>query len=252
MQENIKKIVAIRHGQSTGNVAREESFRKNNNVFYDDPNFSDLNPDHYLLSELGIEQSKRAGEFLSQVLLLNPGVYITANTFRTRQSAAYVFPNAILNINEPLIKERNYAGYDKISKDEWQRKLKAAGIADVEDSYDWKVPRGESAIEIESRLKNFLSKLSEVKTDNDETFIFTSGDLIQVLRVMLHKLDQSEYVKFKTIDKNHVRNCQIFIFNLEPTTNQLLSEETYFYENGQWYKGFFNKDNRIMQISEYK
>ena len=169
-----------------------------NNSFYEDPNFLDINPDHYELSQLGVEQSKKAGEFLRQVLLLNPGVYFSSNNFRTRQTAAYVFPDAILNINEPLLRERNYAGFDKLTKEDWQRRLKEANISDLEDSYDWKVPGGESAKDIEKRLDNFLSKLSEIKTDSDETFIFTHGDLLQVLRVMLYKFNPSEYIKFKT------------------------------------------------------
>ena len=117
MQENIKRIIAVRHGQSVGNIARHEAFLRDNNSFYEDPNFLDINPDHYELSQLGVEQSKKAGEFLRQVLLLNPGVYFSSNNFRTRQTAAYVFPDAILNINEPLLRERNYAGFDKLTKD---------------------------------------------------------------------------------------------------------------------------------------
>ena len=252
MQENIKRIIAVRHGQSVGNIARHEAFLRDNNSFYEDPNFLDINPDHYELSQLGVEQSKKAGEFLRQVLLLNPGVYFSSNNFRTRQTAAYVFPDAILNINEPLLRERNYAGFDKLTKEDWQRRLKEANISDLEDSYDWKVPGGESAKDIEKRLDSFLSKLSEIKTDSDDTFIFTHGDLLQVLRVMLHKLDPSEYIKFKTMAKNGVKNCQIFIFNLDPKTNELISEETYFYENEQWHKGVYNRTSKIMEVSEYK
>lgn len=69
---------------------------------------------------------------------------------------------------------------------------------------------------------------------------------------MLHKLDPADYIKFKTTIKNGVKNCQIFIFNLEPTTGVLLSEETYFYENGQWYKGAYDKNSGVMELSEYK
>src|SRR3989338_11023936 len=86
MQENIKRIIAVRHGQSVGNIARHEAFLRDNNSFYEDPNFLDINPDNYELSQLGVEQSKKAGEFLRQVLLLNPGVYFSSNNFRTRQT----------------------------------------------------------------------------------------------------------------------------------------------------------------------
>src|SRR3989344_1142910 len=125
MQENIKRIIAVRHGQSVGNIARHEAFLRDNNSFYEDLNF--------------------------------------------------------LNINQPLLRERNYASFDKLTKEDWQRRLKEANISDFEYSYDWKVPGGESAKDIEKRLDNFLSKLSEIKTDSDDTFIFTHGDLLQVL-----------------------------------------------------------------------
>jgi broad specificity phosphatase PhoE len=250
MEKKNKKLVVIRHGQSIGNIARDESFKRSNDSFYFDPNFMDLNPDHWELTELGKEQSKKAGEFLRQVLLLNPGEYISSNTARTRQTAGYVFPDAILNINEPLVKERAFAGHDKITKSDWQSRLSSAGLSEVEDSYEWKVPGGESASDMEVRLKSFLNKLGEVVSDHDETFIFTHGDLIQVLRVILHKIDAEKYVQFKQLDSNYVRNCQIFIFELDPDAMALISEKTYFYENGVWKEGQYVQNDGIMQVKE--
>jgi broad specificity phosphatase PhoE len=126
-----------------------------------------------------------------------------------------------------------------------------AGISTGEDSYGWKVLNGESAKEMEVRLKDFLKKIFEQHKDDDYTFLFTHGDIIQVLRVLLHGISEDKYIDFKTAKRNYVRNCQIFIFELDPDTMELISEKTYFYENGVWKEGQYKAEDGIMEVKEF-
>lgn len=236
-----RRLIVMRHGQSVGNIARDESFKNDNDSHYNNTDFMRIDSDHWELTELGREQSKMAGDFLRQVLFLDTGTYISSNTARARQTAAYVFPNAILNINEPLVRERSYSGLDKVSKKQWTDILEQEGIPRQEDSYNWKVPGGESAKEVESRVKKFLERIHSDGEDTQETFIITHGDFIQVLRVLLHKIPEESYTVFKNTDDNYVRNCQVFIFELRRDSQELVSEESYFFEQGHWYKGLYHK-----------
>jgi len=246
-----KKLVVIRHGQSTFNLVRDSSWIKNDDSLYTQE-FLDSKPDSWELTELGIEQAEKAGDLIRSVLLLEPLVYVSSNTARTRQTAGYAFPNSLLCIDEPLIKERSFANNEKLTKTQYVETLTANGIPLKEDSYDWKIIGGESARDLESRVKATLEKYLKDRSDNEYDFLFTHDNVIQMIRFLLHGMSEEDWVAFKKTGNNRVRNGQVFIFTIDTDTQKLISEETFFFEEGEWYKGSYIKDEKRLETEVAK
>ena len=244
-----KKLVVVRHGQSTFNLIRDSSWIKNDDSLYTQE-FLDSKLDSWELTEVGVEQAKRAGDLIRSVLLLEPLVYVSSNTARTRQTAGYAFPNALLCIDEPLIKERSFANNEKLTKAQYIEALTANGIPLKEDSYDWKVVGGESARDLESRVRVVLEKYLKDRSDNEYDFLFTHDNVIQMIRFLLHGMSEEDWVAFKKTDNNRVRNGQVFIFTINTDTQQMISEETYFFEGNKWYKGKYIEDEKKLETEE--
>lgn len=244
-----KKLVVVRHGQSTFNLARDSSWTKNDDSLYTQE-FLNSKPDSWELTEVGVEQAKRAGNLVRSVLLLEPLVYISSNTARTRQTASYAFPNALLCINEPLVKERSFANNEKLTKTQYIEALTANGIPLKENSYDWKVVGGESARDLEARVKLVFEKYLKDRSNDEYDFIFTHDNVIQMIRFLLHGMSGGDWVTFKKTGNNRVRNGQVFIFTIDSDTQKLISEETYFFEDGKWYKGTYIKNEKRLETEK--
>lgn len=99
------------------------------------------------LTELGLEQAKKLGEVNSHI---NFDIIFTSDLIRAIDTANIAFPNT-QKIQDKRLRECNYGVLDGANKN----------LVKYEEHIKEQFPNGESLIEVESRIRNFIDYLKE-------------------------------------------------------------------------------------------
>jgi len=189
-----KRIILIRHGESEGNVDREQ--------YGITPDFS-LN-----LTKKGIDQARIAGAELKHIIGSETvGVYISP-FYRTRQTFKYLRENIEENITnaseDPRIREQEWGHLRPLEENE--------GIKVERNEYStfyYRIPDGESGADVFDRVSTFLETLHRDfrKSDfPDNALIVTHG---MTLRLFLMRWYHWTVEEFENI--RNPKNCQIVV-----------------------------------------
>jgi broad specificity phosphatase PhoE len=200
------ELVIVRHAQSTGNAATEESRRGNHSLFTRE--LRRQKSKLWRLTEVGMSQASQTGEYIRANICQTFERYLSSPFVRTKETAvALGFPSGVWEYDELLV-ERNWGGIENITYPERLAVLKKLHIPLSENSMGWRPPRGESMLTLVERARLFMLKLKEQEIVG-RTLVVSHGGSMQALRVILHSIGPEAYSSFIN-EGNRIRNCQIF------------------------------------------
>jgi broad specificity phosphatase PhoE len=181
-----RNLFLVRHGQSEGNLARKKYKETKNSSFYSDE-FLKLHESQYKLTELGVKQANKAGNWFLKNKLLNFDRMIVSNNVRALETAAYLnLPNANWMIDFNL-RERDGGLFDQITPE--KRDLE---YPDQQKFYDtqpflFRPPQGESIADVCQRIKIVLDTLAR-ECDGKNVIIVCHGEVMRTFRIILERL----------------------------------------------------------------
>jgi broad specificity phosphatase PhoE len=199
------EVVLVRHGQCTGNAADRASYLGDHSLF--DSVIRGQKSHLWPLTQLGIEQSISAGDWIRKNIASSFDRYFTSDYVRSIETSDHFgFENSQWE-REILLREREWGGAENLPYSERNPLFQEFGISISEDSKHWKPPHGESLATVTEKVKMFLEKM-RTNTPGKKILLVSHGAPIQAFRVLQHKIDDSKYVDF--INKDWMRNCHIF------------------------------------------
>lgn len=210
-----KNLFLVRHGQSEGNLVRKQFEATKNEAFFSDE-FLGLHESQYKLTDLGIEQAKKAGEWFAKNNFTKFDRMIVSNNVRAMQTASY------LNIEEAdwkidfNLRERDGGLFNVITPSEQN-----CNYSDQQKFYDtqpflFRPPQGESIADVCIRIKLVLDTLAR-ETDGQNVIIVCHGHTMRAFRIILERMSLEKSNNFlKAYDEwAKVPNCSIVHYTRE-------------------------------------
>ncbi|RSM40717.1 histidine phosphatase family protein [Amycolatopsis balhimycina DSM 5908] len=187
MSVDLEWVGVLRHGQSAGNVAREEAESAGADVIDIAERDADVP-----LTELGEEQAKAAGEFLSGRPL---DVVITSTYRRAWDTARLAAPDGVAVVPDERLRDRELGVLDLLTShgvrerwpDELRRKRRLG-------KFYYRPPGGESWADVVLRLRSLLAELS-VQRPGGRVLLAAHEMTIFGLRYLLEGLPEPDLMR---------------------------------------------------------
>jgi broad specificity phosphatase PhoE len=204
-------LVLVRHGDSEGNAFKRlqqngEDVRDFNEVF------KDRHSSSFRLTDLGIRQAEKAGEWIRENLL--GGRFdrcYTSSYLRAMETASLLRLLDTKWYMEPCLRERGWGDLDLMSEAE-RRKYFAASLRmkKVTPLY-WIPPNGESIMHAcETRVYRMLGTLAR-ECAGKRVIIVAHGEIMWCFRLLLERIPEHVYNELdaSTDMADRIFNCQI-------------------------------------------
>ena len=202
-----RELTLVRHGESTGNVARRASFRDDDSHFTDE--FRRTYNRHWPLTEKGIKQAETAGSWLRENGYGTFDTYVVSPYVRTRQTAAHLgLPEAAWMMHR-LVRERDEISIDRLPNAEISVLHPDTHERYIEPIY-WRPPNGEAMTDLELRVRLFFSELWQLG-HRDRIIIVAHSRTMWTMRMLFEGL-RSHEVRDKCFGKDrreHIQNGRI-------------------------------------------
>jgi hypothetical protein len=118
----LKELVLVRHGESEGNIAHKRSLR-GDHALYENVHFARRHSSHWRLTNRGIEEAIKAGEWLRTNLDTNFDRFYVSEYVRAMETAAKLnFTNATW-FAETFLRERDLGIFDLMSHAERRQRF---------------------------------------------------------------------------------------------------------------------------------
>lgn len=210
-----RNIIIVRHGMSEHNLARIRSTKGDDSDW--DTNYANKHTYKYRLTDIGIEQSQRCGEFIRENICENFDCYFTSEYIRTVETSYYLnFKDADWQIDF-TIRERDkglFSGITEKQKKLYKSELKRKN----KDEFYWSPIGGESVAELCQRVDHFIDFLKRECSDMN-VIIVTHGTIMEAFRIRLENMTHSDYNHLK---KQKIRNCQVLWYSRQhPKTREI-------------------------------
>lgn len=221
-----KNLFLVRHGQSEGNLVRKKFEESNDESFFTDE-FLGLHESQYALTDKGVEQAKKAGEWFKNNNYTAFYRMLVSNNVRAMQTAAHLeLPDSswmidfnlrerdggLFNVLTPSQRDKNYPDQKKFYNTQ---------------PFLFRPPQGESIADVCQRIKIVLDTIAR-ECDGKNVIIVCHGHVMRTFRIILERMSlrkTNEYLLGQTED-TAVPNCSIIHYTrdnpFEP--NQDLSD----------------------------
>jgi len=204
-----KNLFLVRHGQSEGNLVRKQFEASGDESFFSDE-FLGLHESQYALTDLGVSQAKKAGQwFLDKGFSVFYRMFVS-NNVRAMQTAAH------LNINDAKwmidfnLRERDGGLFNSIVPSK-----RDTDYSDQQKFYNtqpflYRPPQGESIAGVCQRIKIVLDTLAR-ECDGKEVIIVCHGHVMRTFRIALERMSLQRTNEFLTTKEEwgRVPNCSI-------------------------------------------
>lgn len=191
---SVGRFVVVRHGQSTGNVARR---------FSPDPEVD--------LTEDGIEQARRAGRQIRSNF--SPTHVVSSPYHRTRRTAelivAELADGVVIEIDEDL-REREIGDL----AGEPYRAMRQDPTYDAASYWEWRPRNGESLEDVEMRVAVVMRRLAAAYPDEDTVVVSHGGTILALCA----------HVDGGFTDRRVAGNCEILVVEHSPSADWKLIE----------------------------
>ena len=198
-------IFLIRHGEST------------QNIYENLQNFPDFKVP---LTQNGIDQANKCGEFLKQYCTQNNmdidnSILLISPFERTTQTANQI--NSFLNIKnkkfDPIIVERQYGLFDNLKFEEREKYQIAYEYQTWMYSHDvgnfyTKFPLGESNFDVYIRARTFLPTLKQLQQQYQNIFIVSHGGFLKCLEMAYFEYTPQWFTSTPFMDNCAIRLIQ--------------------------------------------
>ncbi len=210
-----KNLFLVRHGQSEGNLVRKQFEESKDESLYS-KEFLGLHESEYLLTELGISQAKKAGEWFVQNNFTSFFRMLVSNNKRAIQTAVYLgLPNALWMMDYNL-RERDGGLFNAITPSE--RDSKYANEQKFYDSqpFLFRPPQGESIADVCMRVKIVLDTLAR-ECDGKNVIIVNHGHVMRTFKIVLERYSLNTANDYLSTEEEwgRVPNCAIIQFTRE-------------------------------------
>jgi len=193
------RIILIRHGESEGNLDKDKYLTI---------------PDYALnLTHKGIEQAKKSGQEISEIVGEESMHVYLSPYFRTRQTFQQLNPAIESNISnvieDPRIRELDWGHLRHPDENEEISKQR-----DNFSTFYYRIPDGESGADVFDRVSTFLETLFRDFNKPDypqNTLIVTHG---LTLRLFLMRWYHWTVEEFENL--SNPKNCQIVVMQKRP------------------------------------
>ncbi len=219
-----KNLFLVRHGQSEGNLVRKNYEESKNESFFSDE-FLGLHESQYALTDLGISQAKKAGEWFKDKNIVSFDRMLVSNNVRAMQTAAYLdFKNAswmidfnlrerdggLFNMMTPSKRDQNYSDQQKFYNTQ---------------PFLFRPPQGESVADVCQRIKIVLDTLAR-ECDGKNVIIVCHGHVMRAFRIILERMSLYKTNNFLLASEkwSKVPNCSIIHYTRENPDNKAPSD----------------------------
>ncbi len=210
-----KNLFLVRHGQSEGNLVRRQFETTNNESFFSDE-FLDLHESQYKLTELGVTQAKKAGQYLKDNHFVAFDRMLVSNNVRAMQTAAHLDIKNALWMIDFNTRERDAGLFNTMAPSK-----RDAQYADQQKFYNtqpflYRPPQGESMADVCERIKIVLGTLAR-ECDGKNVIIVCHGHVMRGFRIMLERmsLQKSNELLLSQEAWARIPNCSILHYTRE-------------------------------------
>jgi NAD+ kinase len=201
-------LVLIRHGESEGNVAVARS-KAGDHSAYDGP-FKRRHSSKWRLTNNGIEQALKTGEWLRNELGLTFDRFYTSEYIRAMETAAHLGIDNARWYADFYLRERNWGSLDRVSVLEREQKFQEAMEERDIDPFFWTPPNGESLADLCVRIDRVNNTLHR-ECDGKNVIIVCHGEVMWGFRVRFERMPQETF-HLLDASKNpihRIHNCQV-------------------------------------------
>ncbi len=209
------RLWIVRHGESAGNVAREEALAARLDRIAIDGRDVDVP-----LSVLGEQQSEALGHwFAARVAQERPNILITSPYQRARATAeifraACGFGSDQDICSDERLREKEFGILDGLTRTGITSLLPdQAEFRRVLGKFYHRPPGGESWCDVILRLRSFLDTLS-LHHSGDRVMLVTHQVVVLCLRYIIEGLDEAEILAIDA--QEDVANCAVTEYRLDP------------------------------------
>ncbi len=204
-----KNLFLVRHGQSEGNLARKKFEESGDESFLTDE-FLGLHESQYALTDLGVSQAKKAGEWLVNNKFTDFDRMLVSNNVRAMQTAAHLnIQNASWMIDYNL-RERDGGLFNVMTPSK-----RDAKYSDQQKFYNtqpflFRPPQGESIADVCQRIKIVLDTLAR-ECDGKNVIIVCHGHVMRTFRIILERMSLQKTNEYLLTEEEwgKVPNCSI-------------------------------------------
>ena len=248
-----KNLFLVRHGQSEGNLVRKQFEDSGNESFFSDE-FLGLHESQYALTQLGIEQAKKAGHWFKENDFLKFDRMLVSNNVRAMQTAAYLEIKNAEWMQDFNLRERDGGLFNVITPS--KRDTKYADQQKFHDTqpFLFRPPQGESIADVCQRIKIVLDTLAR-ECDGKNVVITCHGHVIRTFMIILNRLSLQKTNEFLTTTEawGRVPNCSIVHYTRENPYDKQLGLSDRF----DWYRmirpsGGGEKEDKFITIDRKK
>jgi NAD+ kinase len=202
------ELVLIRHGLSEGNIAVDRSKRGDHSAYEGD--FINRHSSLWRLSDEGVEQAKKTGDWIRTHLGFTFDKYYTSDYIRALETAACLDIKDAQWMTEFYLRERNWGDLDRVSVKEREENYSHSMKEREIDPFYWKPPNGESIADLSLRIDRVINTLHR-ECEGKRVLIVCHGEVMWAFRVRLERMSQERFIKLdSSIDPLHrIHNCQI-------------------------------------------
>ncbi len=213
-------LVLVRHGESEGNVIQKAT--KLGQTISIPPEFLERHTCDWRLTIPGVEQAKKAGEWIIANIGPKFDRYYSSTYLRAMETAGHLnLPDALWFINL-FIHERNWGIFDSYTPEQRQEQFAEDLKAREINPFYWAPPRGESLADICIRITQVLNTLHR-ECDSQDVIIVCHGEIIWAFRMILERISVQQYLALDASANpfHRIHNGQVVHFSrLNPQTQE--------------------------------
>jgi broad specificity phosphatase PhoE len=208
----------VRHGQSAGNVARDEAEAAGHPII--DIPMRDVDVP---LSELGEQQAGALGRWFAQmpeearpsIVLSSPYLRAQETARLTLDAAKMDMGNDVTFITDERLREKEFGVLDRLTKHGIRQKYpEQAEIRSVLGKFYHRPPGGESWCDVILRLRSVIDTITR-DYRRERVLVVSHQVVVSCFRYLLERMSEEEIM---TIDREkNVANCSVTSYEFDPT-----------------------------------
>jgi broad specificity phosphatase PhoE len=198
-------LVLVRHGESEGNEAVRRARGGDDALLL---RVREHHSSFWRLTEEGIAQAQRCGEWLRGSFPQGFDRYYTSEYARAMETAAWLGLSGAEWYVHPDLRERSWGDLDRLTSEERQEHFAESLAEKAASPFYWRPPNGESIAEVGARLRGIVRGLQS-DCPAGMAILVCHGELIGAFRAKLEYMSQDDYRRWATDPAERLLNGEV-------------------------------------------